>query len=252
MTLETDQFECPACHRRFRWKPEMARCPCGNKMRCPAQMPGDDGEYDLTPQTPKVAPRPIHAAAPVAVIPYRGPEKAVPSTARPSAHRSSPEDTEAIVNFTAPLWLLVGGIVVEIIAGFFLGQRTFEDALILIGLKLIGGTLLMLIGVWIAAAARGVKLGPLPTAMFKLAAISIAPSALGDLLLPFSRIIPSIGIGMIGIPLGPLLLGVAVFGFYFALLGMFFDLDESDTWYFVWVIFLVKIPIYLIALNWNL
>jgi hypothetical protein len=38
------------------------------------------------------------------------------------------------------------------------------------------------------------------------------------------------------------------FVLYFALLGALFDLDESDTWYCVWVIFLVRLAVYFVTL----
>jgi hypothetical protein len=46
------------------------------------------------------------------------------------------------------------------------------------------------------------------------------------------------------------LLGLAGnFVLYFALLGALFDLEESDTWYCVWVIFLVRLAVYFAILS---
>ena len=47
------------------------------------------------------------------------------------------------------------------------------------------------------------------------------------------------------IPFGGLFGWIGEFILYFALLGALFDLDESDTWYFVWVVFLVKVAVVL-------
>jgi hypothetical protein len=46
---------------------------------------------------------------------------------------------------------------------------------------------------------------------------------------------------------------VAEFVLYFALLGVLFELDESDTWYCVCVIFLVRLAAYflLLAVVWK-
>jgi hypothetical protein len=92
----------------------------------------------------------------------------------------------------------------------------------------------MLIGVLIAAKVRGIKLGPLGTAVLKLAAISVAPSAVALLITPIAMIIPFGGFGVLLIQ----------FCLYFALLGLMFDLDQSDTWYCVMIIFLINLGIY--------
>jgi hypothetical protein len=46
------------------------------------------------------------------------------------------------------------------------------------------------------------------------------------------------------IPFGGIAVLIVNFILYFALLGMFFDLDESDTWYCVSVIFLVNLAVH--------
>jgi hypothetical protein len=199
-------------------------------MHCPAELPGVEDGYDLAPEMPKTVPAP--AVKPVQVLPYRG---------QASGNPSAPEP-ETIMNFYAPLWLLGGGIVVEIIANSLLRTRGFVDALVHVGIELIGGTIVMLIGVWIAAFVRNVKLGPLPIAIFKLSAIYIAPIALGDLLMPLAWMIPFGGIGVF----------IGVFVFYFALLGMFFDLQQEDTWYFVLVIWIVSIGVFFLLRQWNI
>jgi hypothetical protein len=62
--------------------------------------------------------------------------------------------------------------------------------------------------------------------------------AVGDLLWPLRYII------CLG---GLLILGVQ-FVLYFALLGALFDLDQSDTWYCVIIIFLVYLGVYFLLL----
>jgi hypothetical protein len=69
----------------------------------------------------------------------------------------------------------------------------------------------------------------------RVAAISVAPAAVGDLIMPIAQLIPLIG--------GLLQMGVQ-FVLYFALLGVLFDMDESDTWYCVMLIFLINVGIY--------
>jgi hypothetical protein len=50
------------------------------------------------------------------------------------------------------------------------------------------------------------------------------------------------------VPLGSLVGWIGEFVLYFALLGVLFDLDESDTWYCVCVIFLVRLAVYFMLL----
>jgi hypothetical protein len=89
----------------------------------------------------------------------------------------------------------------------------------------------------LAAKARGFKLGSFGSTVLRVAALSVGPSAAFALLYPL----------LLHIPFGTLLGLVGEFVLYFALLGVLFDLDESDTWYCVWVIFLLRLGIYFLA-----
>ena len=89
-------------------------------------------------------------------------------------------------------------------------------------------------GILIAARARGIDLGRFWTAVFKLAAISVVPSAAATLADPMLRYVP----------LGSIVSLVGQFVLYFALIGLHFDLDQSDTWYCVGIIFLVRLTVY--------
>src|SRR5436305_1128350 len=81
------------------------------------------------------------------------------------------------------------------------------------------------VGLLLAAKRRGFAVARLHVAIFKLTAVSLAPTALVSLFSPM----------LDHIPLGGLLGWICSFIFYFALLGVLFDLDESDTWYCVFV-----------------
>jgi hypothetical protein len=98
------------------------------------------------------------------------------------------------------------------------------------------GTAVMLLAMLIAAKIRGIDLGRLGVAAYKLAAISIAPAAAVQFLSPITTFIPFGGI--IGL--------VVQFVLFFALLGALFDLDESDTWYCVWTMFFTRVGFYLL------
>ena len=108
---------------------------------------------------------------------------------------------------------------------------------------MIAGTILMLAGIIPAARWRGVELGSFWTVVLKLAAITAAPSAVVRLVSPVLDVVP----------LGGLVGWIGEFVLYFALLGVLFDLDESDTWYCVCVIFLVRLAVYfaLLAAVWR-
>jgi len=109
-----------------------------------------------------------------------------------------------------------------------------ESALTQVGAQLVLGTAVMLIGVLVAVKFRGIALGPFWPAVLKLAAVSVAPDAVVNVLSPALAVIP----------LGFLIGLVVEFCLYFALLGVFFDLDESDTWYVVCVVFVLNVGIY--------
>src|SRR3954468_2807033 len=68
-------FNCSACKKQYRWKPELAgkkvKCKCGQVMTAPAEPPAKepdpDALYDLAddaPPSPKKAAPPAAAAAP--------------------------------------------------------------------------------------------------------------------------------------------------------------------------------------------
>jgi hypothetical protein len=217
-----------------------ARCPCGAEIRCPEQPEAEDGGYELAPEPvraarverPVVAPAagPVAAAAPM--LGYQTPRKALPKDQRVEA------DVETLKNQTIPIWLLGGGVVVELIASFIESRHDLKAAVIHISFELVVGTVLMLAGVLIAARARGIQIGSFWTAALRVAAISVAPAAVGDLIMPIAWMIPFGGLLQLGVQ----------FVLYFALLGVLFDLDESDTWYCVTIIFLVNLGVYFLLL----
>jgi hypothetical protein len=212
----------------------------------------DRGEYDLAPSAapPSAAPPPAAPVLPVIAAPPAGPVAAewVSDASAPPpalAYRAPKDevrptnDPEHIRNLYMPLWLLGGGVAIEI-AGAFFKSRDFQAGLAEIGLQLIFATPLMLIGIILAAKARQIDLGQnFWTICLKLCAIAIAPGAIVTLLSPLLNHIPFVG-GLAG--------WVIMFCFYFALIGALFDLDQSDTWFCVCVIFLVRLFVYFVMI----
>jgi hypothetical protein len=185
--------------------------------------------YDLAENAP-MKPEKIARADVVkrpAVLPYRS----------ASVQAGAKAEPEKIKNLYMPLWLLGGGIVIEIVAALFKREK-FEIALMGVGIEIIVGTVFMLAGVLVAAKFRGIEIGSFWTAVFKLSAISVAPSAGTALVHPILMILP----------LGWVLGFILEFVLYFALLGALFDLDESDTWYCVCVIFIIHVAVYILFL----
>jgi hypothetical protein len=188
----------------------------------------DDRIYDFAVETPSPVKSGVARAQPK------------PASTSPLAYRSKKAeaaltaDPETIKNLYMPMWLLGGGVVIEIAAAFLHGGGA-ADAMLDVGIELILGTAVMLAGILLAAKLRHIDLGRFWIAAFKLSAIAVAPAAVGDLVWPILRFIPLVG-GLIGF--------AVEFVLYFALLGALFDLEESDTWFCVWVIFLVRLAVY--------
>jgi hypothetical protein len=204
-------------------------------MRVPVGPDADDATYDFAPAAVESIAVSDAAKPSVPTLAYRTPPKGT------SAAQGGLVDTETLKNQHIPLWLLGGGAVIELFSSFVLGRRDFPSAMNHIVLQVVGGTILMMAGVFLTAKIRGIQIGSFRTAALKLAAISVAPSAVGDLMTPIAQLVPFIG--------GLLVLFVQ-FILYFALLGALFDLEESDTWYCVMVIFLIDLAV-IAALIWE-
>lgn len=235
--VESTHFQCEKCGKRFRWTAAVAgkkvRCPCGHIFQSPlniSQLNISLGQesYDLVEDSSSIKSAPPTAAAATPVLSYRTPNKSAPAAPEP----------EEIKNIYAPLWFLGGGAAIEILANLLELRMGLPLALLDVGIQLIFGTALMFVGMWIASKARQFQLGNMKTVPLRLAAISVAPSAAVAVVMPILKFIPFGGIGAL----------VVRFVLYFALLGMFFDLDESDTWFCVWIIFLVNVGIYFVIL----
>ena len=197
----------------------------------PHDTPDDDrGEYDVAPpdqdftpvRTPLAQPAPPTPASP-RTLAYRAPVD----------ENHGRADPETIKNLYMPLWLLGGGVAVEVTAAL-IRTRSPQLALTYVGVNVVATTLIMLAGMLIAARLRGIDLGDFWTAVFKLSAISVAPGALVSLASPM----------LSHMPFGGLIALLGYFCLYFALLGALFDLDQEDTWYCVCIIFLIRLAVY--------
>ena len=239
------QFSCESCGKSYRWKPELAgrraKCKCGAVMLCPATEPGrqEDDLFELAPDVNDHAPpRPVISAthAPIHAPPIAATASGVPLQyhSPKSLERASGEPNQ-LIDLWAPLFLIGGAVAGEILAKFIETRgdpRGLAGAMFGLTIGIFVGTAFMVVGMWVAAKSRGLVLGSPGTALLKLCAIAIAPSAAIDLLYIPLKLIPLFGF---------LIAWVIGFILYFALIGALFELDQDDTWYCVMVIFLVKI-----------
>ncbi|HEY1684711.1 MAG TPA: hypothetical protein VGG19_08115 [Tepidisphaeraceae bacterium] len=224
---------CPACGRQFKWKPELAgkqaKCACGHLIAIPPTPPQDD-LYDLAEPEPAQSlprvPKPLESLNPKPVVNYQAPKKA-----------GDGFSTEKLRNVQAPLALIAIGVIVQWVAAWLRSSHTsvaLSATLILVSVGMVISTVFMLIAVFIAARIRQIHLGKFWSAVLKLAAISVAPRAIVLLLYPVLMFVPFFG----------WLIGWAIeFCLFFALLGYFCELDESDTWFFVIVMIVVSIAL---------
>jgi hypothetical protein len=200
-----------------------------------------DDPYDLAPDAPATKPASQHpeyasldqnAASPtppLRTLSYR--------THRRSGDGPHKLDVDQLTKQTLPLWLLTGGLLIEGAITFLRARFWWSDpniALLHLLMNVGVSTIVMMAGVLITAKVRQIQIGSLPNAMLRLAALIIATDAAADLLTPLAYFIPFGGIAML----------LVNFALYFALLGTFFDLDESDTWYCLCVIFLIHLALY--------
>ena len=220
---EIPQFQCDACGRRFYWKPKLAgrqfRCACGEMVQCPQNESEAKLTYDL-------APEPEPPSVPVAQL---APSESTIQYATPSTPPAESKE-QLMINYYGPLALLCGGVVVEILTSL-LRYHSLVMAANFVGLQLLGGVISMLIVLLLAVKFRGILLGPIWITVLKLAAISIGPPAAVDLVAPFLNLC---GLGVV--------LGyIAEFMLFFAFLRAFFELNESDTWYCVAILFVINV-----------
>lgn len=186
------------------------------------------------------APRSAHSPNPpdpgaAHALNYRA-SKTSGDAARPLDYRAPQpaDDTETIRNLYMPLGFLAAGLAIELVAAY-LRSPTIRMASVDLSLTLIVRTAVMMVAMLIAARFRQIELGSLPLVLLKLAAVAVGPSGLMLLVQPLLWLIPLWG-GLIEL--------VLLFALFYALLGAFFDLDESDTWYCVMVMFIVWVAYY--------
>ena len=238
------QGNVPLCHRQSAALFDtdcfimVVRIPPGESVLHMSDEAPEDDPYELAPVAPRLNVPPLPqdqpghiAAAPQPasrVLAYRS--ALVPGS---NSGRSA-LDVEKFIRQTVPLWLLTGGLLIEGLVTFLRFPKNPNAAIVHLLLNVGIGTVLMMAGVVIAARVRQIDIGSIATALLRLAALIVAVAAVSDILAPIAFIVPFGGLALL----------VLNFVLYFALLGTFFDLDQSDTWYCLCVIVLINLGVY--------
>jgi hypothetical protein len=252
------RFACEECGRAYRWKPELAgrelKCACGSVITAPAERPDVDGDlYNFADDAPATKP----AAPRVPTTPAKVGEGVVAPAAVRAADAGrtieyqrpttpgNPTDIERLFpdrvkDLYMPLALIAAGTLVHVIYAVFQvrgGGYRLPVAMMQLGWHVVVQTGLMLVALLIAAKFRGIQFGPLPTTIIKLCAVTLTPGAVAIIAIPLAFIVPV---------LGGIVILLVEFCAYFAILGALFDLDQSDTWYCICVIFIVNVTVYFV------
>jgi hypothetical protein len=201
----------------------------------PLNDPPDIDPYTLDETTNQIDPIPI-VVTPEPIHPAPKPAKPTPILGyRKKSSAPTELNTDQLKHFTIPLWIFVVGLSIELLATLIKSRSNPQAAVLHLLIEIAASLPIMMAAILITARFRRISLGPKNTLILRLAAIAIAPSAIGDLAEPLANFIP---FGWI-----PVL--IIQFIAYFALLGLLFDLDESDTWYCLCVIFIINVAVML-------
>ena len=151
-------------------------------------------------------------------VSFRNPRPTLPYATK----EESELNPEVLINRQIPMILVGAGLAIRFVYAWWAApsSRALPSVFGEVGLSLMLSTGLALVCVFVASYVRGFKMGSFGEAVLKLMAVAIAPSAAMLLLSMPLYLIPFGFLGVWGIG----------FCLYFALLGLFFDLDQDDTW----------------------
>lgn len=244
---------CPKCGQPYEWKPEyvgkIAKCPCGYVMKVPRLPKGH-----RLPPIAQSAPPPSPAAIPsipdaVNMNPFATlhkedplPEEVERELAALGAYReAAPSEFDKFRDVNLPTALLAVGLALALAQIAYMSRSgtlvLAATAVILVQLAV--NLALMLGGVLLAARFAGIDFGPLHTALVKLCAASVAPTALGGFITQMLG--GDIAVTFLG-------LGISVLC-YWGLLSYLFRLDGAQTMVCVLAIAGVRLVAYMCILG---
>lgn len=224
-------FRCEVCGRRHRWTPELAgttiTCQCLEPVAVPGQPEGD--LYDLAP----VPVEPIRAARPVDGYDESSPVLGYQRPIEPEVDERYSEANPLVVSVSkdlvAPIILIVLGTIAQFAAGLHFGGSPGRAAA-MVGFDFVMDVGVMLVGIVMAANMLSVSFGSTPTAILKLGAIALAPGGVTSLILW--------GLGFGTAP--HVFAWVVSLGFAVSLFWSLFDLDPSEVWTTVVIVYGIR------------
>jgi hypothetical protein len=167
----------------------------------------------------------------------------------PDAPAGEPPDPDRIINYSMPMWLLIGGVIMEMLSAL-MNARGFSAAISQFCTELIGRTALLVGCVFFAAGLRRFSLGKVNNALFKLIAISVVTLAVYHLANPFLLLLPSFALitHLLAVPTALIVGWGLQILLFFILLGVMFDLEEDDTRFCVALIFIASVALHFVSL----
>jgi len=218
-------FACPRCGLAHPWSPEhagkTARCGCGHVLKVPAPVAKVAIDYRGVEKDPPLSPDdelPPEIEAELAAAAGYG---------EGDLNRHSPARDVHV-----PVALLVIGFLLTV-AEFAIGTghpAAMAAGVVVFGVKLVVGLGLTFAAALVTAKFAGINFGPFWTALLKLAALSLGPSALGDLT---THVLGDAGFGQVGWAVRVVL--------YWFLAAYLFELDGAQTSAVVAAVAIVKV-----------
>ncbi|MFA9478309.1 hypothetical protein ACERK3_08370 [Phycisphaerales bacterium AB-hyl4] len=224
-------LKCPSCNQPL--KPGAILCvKCGYNLELGKQLQTDIVEDpDPDDQPPAASKAPPEAPADIAAM---GGNSAV---SRALEDREDEVQPSKLFDLYLPLGLIILGLLTRFAQAMFFGDDAIDGALqaaIVTAIDVAISIPLLLLALMVSVYILSVSFGPLGAALFKLLAILLGPAALGDMVAYITAV-----------PLGSSIAG-GFAGFLFVVVSMwfllskFFDLDGSDAFYVLIIMYVVN------------
>src|SRR5205814_4931348 len=238
-----ESFSCPACGKRFRWKPELAgrtvTCGCGEKFRVPGEQLAAADPYSLNDasneapvaRAPAKAARTLPASLPPSLL--RVPKMAAQQ--KPIEVYDDADEDTAFKGFYLPLLMIVVGLAARIGRAVFVASGHSVGAGVgMVICELILSVATMMLGCVVAAQFLGVNFGRIDRAALKLAGIAVCSAAIGTW-------IASAG-NRAGLAIDATIVAWhLVFVLYWVFFYMLFDLDLQETMMSVVIVAVIQL-----------
>ena len=224
-------FNCPACGMSCDWKPEFvgktAMCRCGHVMKIPDLHAAEEESMLPTPHVP-APPRGKHNLRDEGPVPEAefNDDEVDEKTARGFAGlagygEENPNKPDVFRDLHAPLGLIGVGLMITAGEMAWMAREgaSVGAATVYVAVSTFIQLVVMFAGILGAAKVGGISFGPLGTAVLKLLAVYLAPSALGMLIT--QALGGDMAVAIIGYGVAAVL--------YWSLIAYLFRLDGQQT-----------------------